>query len=115
MEKKNIEWGKIGFGYIKTDYRYSRHWENGQWDEGELTDKAEVTISECAGVLQYAQTGFEGLKEPISVTSLHSEAEQLFISDRSFTAAGRLSAWLLLQHMNSGCSVLPSVLISKAA
>ena len=62
MEKKNIEWGKIGFGYIKTDYRYSRHWENGQWDEGGLTDKAEVTISECAGVLQYAQTGFEGLK-----------------------------------------------------
>ena len=22
MEKKNIDWGSIGFGYIPTDYRY---------------------------------------------------------------------------------------------
>ena len=22
MEKKNIDWGNIGFGYIPTDYRY---------------------------------------------------------------------------------------------
>ena len=62
MEKKNIEWSKLGFGYMKTDFRYTRKWENGAWGEGSLTDKAEVTISECAGVLQYAQTGFEGLK-----------------------------------------------------
>jgi len=62
MAKQNIDWGSIGFGYIKTDYRYSQKWKNGAWEEGSLTDKAEVTISECAGVLQYAQTGFEGLK-----------------------------------------------------
>lgn len=62
MEKKDIKWSEIGFSYIKTDYRYSRIWENGEWKEGGLTDKADVTISECAGVLQYAQTGFEGLK-----------------------------------------------------
>ncbi len=62
MEKKNIEWGKLGFGYMPTDYRYSRIYENGKWGEGTLTDNAMVTISESAGVLQYAQTGFEGLK-----------------------------------------------------
>ncbi len=62
MAKQNIDWGSIGFGYIKTDYRYSQMWKNGAWEKGALTDKAEVTISECAGVLQYAQTGFEGLK-----------------------------------------------------
>jgi len=62
VEKKNIDWSSIGFGYIKTDYRYSRIWENGKWGKGGLTDKAEITMSECAGVLQYAQTGFEGLK-----------------------------------------------------
>ena len=62
MEKKNIDWSSLGFSYMKTDWRYSRIWEDGQWKEGGLTDKAEVTISECAGVLQYAQTGFEGLK-----------------------------------------------------
>ena len=22
MEKKNIDWGNLGFGYVKTDYRY---------------------------------------------------------------------------------------------
>ena len=59
---KDIDWSSLGFGYIKTDYRYTRAWKDGKWDEGGLTDKAEVTISECAGVLQYAQTGFEGLK-----------------------------------------------------
>ena len=59
---KDIDWSSLGFGYIKTDYRYTRAWKDGKWDEGRLTDKAELTISECAGVLQYAQTGFEGLK-----------------------------------------------------
>lgn len=62
MPKKAIEWSKIGFGYMPTDYRYTRIWKDGKWGDGSLTDKAEVTISECAGVLQYAQTGFEGLK-----------------------------------------------------
>lgn len=62
MSKKNIDWSSIGFGYMPTDYRYSRIWKDGAWQEGGLTDKATVTISECAGVLQYAQTGFEGLK-----------------------------------------------------
>ena len=57
MEKKNI-----GFGYIKTDKRYVSNYKNGAWDEGTLTDDANVVLSECAGVLQYAQTVFEGLK-----------------------------------------------------
>ena len=62
MEKKNIDWANIGFGYIPTDKRYVSNYKNGAWDEGELTEDATVTISECAGVLQYAQTCFEGLK-----------------------------------------------------
>ena len=62
MEKKNIDWSNLGFGYVKTDYRYVSNYKNGAWDEGELTTDDKVTISECAGVLQYAQTCFEGLK-----------------------------------------------------
>lgn len=62
MEKKNIDWSSIGFGYIKTDKRYVSNYNNGAWDEGTLTDDANVVLSECAGVLQYAQTVFEGLK-----------------------------------------------------
>lgn len=62
MEKKNIDWGNLGFGYIATDKRYVSNYKDGAWDEGVLTDDANVAISECAGVLQYAQTVFEGLK-----------------------------------------------------
>ena len=62
MEKANLDWGSLGFGYIKTDKRYVSNFKNGAWDEGVLTEDNTVTISECAGVLQYAQTCFEGLK-----------------------------------------------------
>ena len=62
MEKKNIDWSNIGFGYMPTDKRYVSNFKNGAWDDGVLTEDATVQISECAGVLQYAQTIFEGLK-----------------------------------------------------
>lgn len=62
MEKKNIDWSNLGFGYMKTDYRYVSNFKDGAWDEGVLTQDDKVVISECAGVLQYAQTVFEGMK-----------------------------------------------------
>ena len=62
MEKKNIDWENLGFGYIKTDKRYVSNYKNGAWDEGALIDDDTITMSECACVLQYAQTIFEGLK-----------------------------------------------------
>ena len=62
MEKKNIDWGNLGFGYIQTDKRYVSNYKNGAWDEGGLTEEANIVMSECAGVLQYAQTCFEGMK-----------------------------------------------------
>lgn len=62
MEKANIDWGNIGFGYIKTPYRFVANYKNGAWEEGQLTQDDTVVLSECAGVLQYAQTCFEGLK-----------------------------------------------------
>ena len=62
MEKKNIDWSNLGFGYVQTDKRFVANYKNGAWDEGILTEDATVTISECAGVLQYAQTCFEGMK-----------------------------------------------------
>jgi branched-chain amino acid aminotransferase len=59
---KNIDWSSLGFGYVKTDLRYVSMYRDGKWDEGTMTEDNTVTISECAGVLQYAQTCFEGLK-----------------------------------------------------
>ena len=62
MERKNIDWSSLGFGYVKTDLRYVSNFKNGAWDEGCLTDQDMITMSECACVLQYAQTCFEGMK-----------------------------------------------------
>ena len=62
MAKKDIDWSNIGFGYIKTDYRYVSNFKDGSWDEGALITDDTITLSECACVLQYAQTCFEGLK-----------------------------------------------------
>ena len=62
MEKKNVDWSNLGFGYVQTDQRYVSNYKNGAWDDGCLTDQADITMSECACVLQYAQTCFEGLK-----------------------------------------------------
>lgn len=62
MEKKNIDWENIGFGYQKTDRRFVSNYSNGAWDEGALIEDDTITMGECACVLQYAQTIFEGLK-----------------------------------------------------
>ena len=62
MAKKDIDWHNLGFGYVKTDNRYVSNFKDGAWDDGALISDDTITISECAGVLQYAQTVFEGLK-----------------------------------------------------
>lgn len=62
MAKKDIDWANLGFGYIQTEKRYVTNFKDGAWDEGILTEDANIVLSECAGVLQYAQTIFEGLK-----------------------------------------------------
>ncbi len=62
MEKKDIDWGNLGFGYQKTDFRFVSEYKGGKWDDGVLTEDDKIVMSECAGVLQYAQTVFEGLK-----------------------------------------------------
>ena len=62
MEKKNIDFASLGFGYTQTDLRYVSCFKNGAWDEGGLTADANITMTECACVLQYAQTCFEGMK-----------------------------------------------------
>lgn len=62
MEKKNIDWANLGFGYIETKMRYVSNYKGGAWDAGILTEEANIVLSECAGVLQYAQTIFEGMK-----------------------------------------------------
>ena len=62
MGKKKLDWGNLPFGYMKTTKSFVANWKNGEWDEGKLTKNHSIKMTECAGVLQYAQTCFEGLK-----------------------------------------------------
>lgn len=61
-EKANIDWANVGFGYYKTDKRYVSNYKDGKWDAGVLTEDSNIVLNESAGVLQYAQTCFEGMK-----------------------------------------------------
>ncbi len=62
MEHKDIDWSNLDFSYRKTNKRYVADYKDGAWGEGALIEDDTITMSECAGVLQYAQTVFEGLK-----------------------------------------------------
>ena len=62
MAKQNIDWSNLGVGYMPTGERYVSNYKDGKWDDGVMTTDSTITMSECAGVLQYAQTVFEGLK-----------------------------------------------------
>ncbi|MGL5434426.1 MAG: branched-chain amino acid aminotransferase [Lachnospiraceae bacterium] len=62
MEKKDLDWANIGFAYRTTDMRYVSDYKDGKWDDGTLTADANVVLNECAGILQYCQECFEGLK-----------------------------------------------------
>ncbi|MBS0757336.1 branched-chain amino acid aminotransferase [Streptococcus suis] len=58
----NIDWENLGFSYMKLPYRFIAHFKNSQWSEGQLTEDAELHISESSPALHYGQQAFEGLK-----------------------------------------------------
>ena len=62
MEKKELDWGNLGFAYMPTDYSYVCNYKDGAWEEGGLTTDHSITLSECAGIFHYCQEVFEGLK-----------------------------------------------------
>ena len=62
MEKKQLDWSNLGFAYMEADARFVSHYKDGAWDEGAIVADANIVLNECAGVFQYAQTIFEGLK-----------------------------------------------------
>ena len=62
MEKKAIDWSKLGFEYTKTDFRFSATWKDGCWSDGELVGSEYIQLHEGSPALHYAQQCFEGLK-----------------------------------------------------
>ena len=62
MDRKNIDWANLDFGYIQTDVRFVANYKDGKWEEGYLTEDPNILLNESACVLQYSQSCFEGMK-----------------------------------------------------
>lgn len=62
VDKKDLNWSEMGFEYLRTDFRFSAVWKNGQWSEGGLIEDEIMHIHEGSPALHYAQQCFEGLK-----------------------------------------------------
>lgn len=58
----NLDWANLGFSYVKTDLRYISRWKDGKWDDGQLVEDNNLSISESSTALHYGQQCFEGLK-----------------------------------------------------
>ena len=59
---EQIDWGNLGFGYMKTDFNIRCTFRNGEWGELEVHDTEYVTLHIAATSLHYGQEAFEGLK-----------------------------------------------------
>lgn len=63
LTMKELEWDKLTFSVIATDYMYVAQCMSGrQWEQGNLVPYGDIAISPASGVLNYGQGVFEGLK-----------------------------------------------------
>ncbi|CAI9758461.1 unnamed protein product [Fraxinus pennsylvanica] len=63
LELADIDWDNLGFGFVSTDYMYIMKCSQGEnFSKGELQRFGNIELSPCAGILNYGQGLFEGLK-----------------------------------------------------
>ncbi|CAA0839697.1 Branched-chain-amino-acid aminotransferase 5-chloroplastic [Striga hermonthica] len=63
IELAHIDWDNLGFGIVPTDYMYVMKCANGEaFSKGELQRFGNIELSPSAGILNYGQGLFEGLK-----------------------------------------------------
>ena len=46
MEKKNIDWENLDFGYRQTDKSFVANYKDRAWHEGKLTEDANIVLNE---------------------------------------------------------------------
>ena len=59
---EQIDWGNIGFGYMKTDFNIRCTYSEGKWGELEVHESEFLSLHMAATSLHYGQESFEGLK-----------------------------------------------------
>ena len=62
MDKAQLDWANLDFGYHQTDYNIRYTWKDGAWGEGALTRDETIPLHMAATCLHYGQECFEGLK-----------------------------------------------------
>ena len=80
---EQIDWGSLGFGYMKTDFNIRCTYKDGAWGELEVSDSEMVTMHMAATCIHYGQEAFEGLKafrgkdEKIRVFRMNENAKRM--------------------------------------
>ena len=59
---EKLDYAHLGFAYHVPEKRYVSNYRNGAWDKGYLSEDSNVVLNESAGILQYCQQVFEGMK-----------------------------------------------------
>lgn len=59
---KDLDWGNLSFGYMKTDYNVRCYYRDGKWGEIEVCSDEYLNLHMAATCLHYGQEAFEGLK-----------------------------------------------------
>lgn len=59
---EKLDYAHLGFAYHVPEKRYVSNYRNGAWDKGCLSEDSNVVLNESAGILQYCQQVFEGMK-----------------------------------------------------
>src|SRR5690554_921936 len=57
-----VDWSKLSFGYIKTDYNIRSHYKDGKWSEPQAESSEYINLHIAATTLHYGQEVFEGMK-----------------------------------------------------
>ncbi|HQO03282.1 MAG TPA: branched-chain amino acid aminotransferase [Spirochaetota bacterium] len=62
VQKADLDWGNLPFGYVKTDFNIKYSYKNGKWSDGVLSEDEFLHLHMAAPSLHYGQQAFEGLK-----------------------------------------------------
>ena len=88
-----LEWSKLSFGYIPTDYNVRCYYRDGKWGDIEVSQSETIDLHIAATALHYGQEVFEGLKAfrrkdgKVSVFRLEENAKRIIESAKGLMMA----------------------------
>lgn len=93
MEKADLKYSELPFGYVPTDYNIRYYYKDGAWSAGELSSDPTMPMHISATCLHYGQQVFEGLK----VYERPDGQAQLFRPDQNSARMNRGATKLIMQ------------------